>query len=69
MATTRTTFTLDEDLAERARQLGINISAAARAGVAAAVRDALAGADREAYERHPERTDQFWNDAEEWGQA
>lgn len=67
MAKTRTTFTLDESLAERARLLGINISAAARDGVAAAVRDALASADREAYERHPERPDQFWNDAEAWG--
>jgi post-segregation antitoxin (ccd killing protein) len=68
MATTRTTFTLDESLAESARRLGINISAAARDGVAAAVRDALASADREAYERRPERPDQFWNDAEAWGE-
>ncbi|MGH9270740.1 MAG: type II toxin-antitoxin system CcdA family antitoxin, partial [Ilumatobacteraceae bacterium] len=51
MATTRTTFTLDESLAERARQLDINISAAARNGVAAAVREALAAADRVAYQR------------------
>ena len=34
---TRTTFTLDQSLAERARELGINISAAAHEGVAAAV--------------------------------
>jgi hypothetical protein len=38
MASTRTTLTLDSDLAERVRQLEVNISAAAREGVAAAVR-------------------------------
>lgn len=67
MATTRTTFTLDESLAEQARRLGINISAAARDGVAAAVRDALASADRAAYERNPEQPDSFWTEAEAWG--
>lgn len=66
MASTRTTFTLDDELAERARQLGINISAAARDGVAAAVRAALARSDREAYKRHPERPDGFWTDIEAW---
>jgi post-segregation antitoxin (ccd killing protein) len=68
MASCRTTFTLDEELAERARQLGINISAAARQGVADAVRAALARADREAYQRHPERSDSFWAEAEAWGE-
>ena len=67
MASGRTTFTLDEELAERARQLGINISAAARQGVADAVRMALARADREAYLRQPERADSFWTEAEAWG--
>lgn len=67
MTTTRTTFTLDEALAEQARSLGINISAAARDGVAAAVRSALAGADRAAYERDPEQADSFWSEAEAWG--
>ncbi len=62
----RTTFTIDEDLAERARQLGINISAAAREGVAAAIRAAMAQSDRAAYERHPERPDPFWAEAEAW---
>ena len=66
MASTRTTFTLDDAVAERARQLGINISAAARDGVAAAVRSALEHADREAYERRPERPDPFWTEAEAW---
>ena len=68
MATTRTTFTLDESLADQARRLGINISAAARDGVAAAVRRAMARADRAAYERQPERPDEFWMEAEAWGE-
>jgi post-segregation antitoxin (ccd killing protein) len=67
MATTRTTFTLEESLAEQARRLGVNISAAARDGVAAAVRSALAQSDSDAYRRQPERIDQFWADAETWG--
>jgi post-segregation antitoxin (ccd killing protein) len=66
MASTRTTFTMDEELAERARQLGINVSSAAREGVAAAVRAALEQADRAAYERHPEQPDPFWTGAEAW---
>jgi post-segregation antitoxin (ccd killing protein) len=68
MVTMRTTFTLDESLAEQARRLGINISAAARDGVAVAVREALAAADRAAYERRPERPDPFWTEAEAWGE-
>lgn len=66
--TTRTTFTLDESLALQARRLGVNISAAARDGVAAAVRSALARSDRAAYERRPERADTFWTEAEAWGE-
>ena len=66
MASMRTTFTLDEALAERARSLGINLSAAARQGVRDAVRAAVAQADRAAYERHPERPDPFWSQAEAW---
>jgi post-segregation antitoxin (ccd killing protein) len=67
MASTRTTFTLDDALAERARQLDINISAAAREGVTAAVQAALAEADRAAYERTPEKPDSSWDNAEAWG--
>lgn len=59
---------MDEELAERARRLGVNISAAARQGVADAVRAALARADREAYLRHPERVDAPWTDVEAWGE-
>jgi len=58
---------MDEELAERARQLDVNVSAAAREGVAAAVRAALAHSDREAYKRSPDRPDPFWDDAEAWG--
>lgn len=68
MASTRTTFTLDSELAERARQLGVNISAAAREGVTTAVRAALARSDRAAYQRHPERTDPLWTEAEAWNE-
>lgn len=67
MASTRTTFTLDQTLADRARALKINISGAARRGVADAVRAALAAADRAAYEQQPETPDAFWDDAEAWG--
>jgi post-segregation antitoxin (ccd killing protein) len=66
MASTRSTFTIDRALAERARRLKINVSAAAREGVEAAVRAAMARADREAYRRRPERPDPFWSDAEAW---
>jgi len=69
MASTRTTFTLDEELAGRAHELGVNISAAARQGVADAVRVALAVSDREAYRRHPERADTFWTEVETWGET
>ena len=65
---TRTTFTLDEALAAQARRLGVNISAAARAGVAAAVRSALARSDRAAYERIPEQPDSFWDEVGAWGE-
>lgn len=65
--TTRTTFTLDESLAEQARLLGVNVSAAAREGVASAVRAALTERDRAAYQARPEKVDEFWADAEVWG--
>lgn len=68
MASVRTTFTLDDALAARARELGVSLSAAARDGVAAAVREALANRDRAAYERRPERPDGFWDVVETWGE-
>ena len=66
METVRTTFTLDSELAEQARRLNVNISAAAREGVAASVRRALAEADRQAYLRRPEQPDDFWEQAQAW---
>lgn len=66
MTTTRTTFTLDEALADQARKLDVNISLAARQGVAAAVREAQVKGDREAYQRRPEKADAFWSEAEAW---
>lgn len=63
--TMRTTITITEEIAELARELDINMSAAARAGIAEAIRRARARADREAYERMPEDEDD-WDDAEAW---
>ena len=67
MALARTTFSLDEALIAQARELGVNVSAAARDGVAAAVRSALEQADRRAYADMPESIDTFWVEAEAWG--
>ena len=50
---------------ERADSI-VNVSAAAREGVEAAVRAAMARADREAYRQRPERPDPFWSDVEAW---
>ena len=69
METVRTTITLDSALAEQARRLNVNISAAAREGVAASVRRALAEADRQAYLRHPEQPDDFWERAQAWSDS
>lgn len=66
MGTTRTTFTLDEKLVEQARRLGVNVSAAARDGVSAAVRSALGQADRRIYAERPEQVDSFWTESEAW---
>jgi len=57
---------MDQALAARARRLKVNVSAAARDGVEAAVRSAMARADRDAYRRHPERPDPFWFLVEAW---
>lgn len=66
MLVMRTTFTLNDEVAKRARELGINVSEAARSGVMTAVRRATAQADRAAYERQPEEPDTFWDQAEAW---
>lgn len=67
MPMTRTTFTLEDSLAQRARDLDINVSAAAREGVEVAVRQALAEIERKAYLAKPEVVDEFWLEAEAWG--
>ena len=69
MASVRTTFTIDDELVQRARDLGVNISAAARDGVSQAVARALGESDRRAYEARPERVDPFWDDAQAWGEG
>jgi post-segregation antitoxin (ccd killing protein) len=69
MATSRTTFTLDNELADQARSLDINVSAAARQGVADAVRAAREWADREAYLRYPEDDEDVWTDVRAWGES
>ena len=68
MASSRTTFSIGDELAEQARRLGINVSAAARQGVADAVRAALANSDRKAYKKNPEIPDTFWRDGEAWSE-
>ena len=67
MMSTRITFTLDNELAEMARQLNIDVAAAARDGVAAAVKRAMGLSDRAAYQRIPEEPDSSWAEAEAWG--
>lgn len=66
MAMTRTTFTVDENELGRARELGVNVSQAARDGLAAAMRLARAEQDRAAYLRRPEKPDPFWEDTAAW---
>lgn len=66
----RTTFTIDDELLERARRLDINVSAAARQGVEAAVRQALTALDRAAYLMFPEGEDDgSWEAVEVWGEG
>lgn len=61
----RSTFTLDDELAEEARRYGVALSAAAREGVAAAVRRAKEAHDRAAYLAHPEAGED-WGEVEAW---
>ena len=66
MSSVRTTLTLDTDLARDARELGVNVSAAARTGVEDAVRRAKLARDRQSYIEHPEVGDD-WTGTEAWG--
>ena len=63
---TQITFTLDSELAEMARRFNVDVSKAARDGVASAVKRAMGLADRAAYERMPEEPDSFWDEADAW---
>jgi post-segregation antitoxin (ccd killing protein) len=64
----RTSVMIDDELAAQARELDINVSEAARAGLRRAVRQRLAELDREAYAAKPEDEDDAWDEAETWGQ-
>ena len=63
----RTSVSIDDELAAQARELGINVSEAAREGLRRAVRRRRAERDRQAYLAHPEAEDDQWDDAEAWG--
>ena len=63
----RTSVVIDDELAAQARELGINVSDAAREGLRRAVRRRRAELDREAYIARPEGEDPAWDDAEAWG--
>lgn len=64
----RTSVILDDELAAEARELGINVSEAAREGLREAIRRRRAERDRAAYVSHPEGEDADWEDAEAWGE-
>jgi post-segregation antitoxin (ccd killing protein) len=63
----RTSVIFDDDLAAQARELGINVSEAAREGLRQAIRRHRAERDREAYRARPEIEDD-WDEAEAWSQ-
>ena len=65
----RTSVIFDDELAAEARELGINVSEAAREGLRQAIRRRLAEHDRAAYLAHPEVEDADWDEAESWGEA
>lgn len=64
----RTSVIIDDELAAEARELGINMSEAAREGLRRAVRRRRAELDRRAYRDQPEAEDDAWDEAEAWGQ-
>ena len=65
----RTSVVIDDQLAAEARELGINVSEAAREGLRREVRRRRAELDRQAYRARPEVEDTAWDDAEAWGEA
>ncbi|MEX2619984.1 MAG: type II toxin-antitoxin system CcdA family antitoxin [Egibacteraceae bacterium] len=64
----RTSVVIDDKLAAEARELGINVSEAAREGLRRAVWRRRSELDRHAYRSRPEAEDQAWDDAEAWGE-
>ena len=64
----RTSVVLDDQLVAEARELGINVSDAAREGLRAAVRRRRAERDREAYLDWPEAEDTAWDETEAWAE-
>jgi len=64
----RTSVIFDDDVLTEARELGINVSEAAREGLRQAIHRRRAERDREAYLAHPEAEDTDWDDAEAWGE-
>ena len=65
----RTSVIIDDQLAAEARELGINVSDAAREGLRRAVRRRRAELDRQAYQTRPEVEDAGWDEAEAWGES
>ena len=65
----RTSVLFDDELAAEARELGINVSEAAREGLRQAVRRRRAERDRAAYLAQPETEEAEWDEAESWGEA
>lgn len=64
----RTSVIIDDELATQARELGINVSKAAREGLRDAVQRRRTELDRHAYQDRPEAEDEAWDDAQAWGQ-
>ena len=64
----RTSVVIDDRLAAEARELGINVSEAAREGLRDAVKRRRAELDRQAYRTQPEAEDEAWDGAEAWGE-
>jgi post-segregation antitoxin (ccd killing protein) len=64
----RTSVIFDDELLVQARELGINVSEAAREGLRQAIRRRRAERDREAYLARPETEDADWDGAEAWGE-
>jgi post-segregation antitoxin (ccd killing protein) len=62
----RTSVTIDDALLVRARELGIDVSEAARQGLTQAIRRRLSQRNRAAYLARPELEDSAWDDAEAW---